>query len=102
MKSSEKQLREALQLIQAEYKFMLDDSAVTEITKPSWIRFGKWVYEQTQEALAASETTDLDRLVEALTKPAYEVVDEHGDVWWTMPKEIFDNIADEFGVGEGE
>ena len=50
---AEEKVREVLWAIQAGYKFMLDEGAVTELPKPTWKEWGRQVYEQTQDALSA-------------------------------------------------
>jgi len=59
--AEEERLREALWAIQAGYKFMMDDSAVTELPKPTWKEWGRQVYEQTQDALSAWDHVKIRR-----------------------------------------
>jgi hypothetical protein len=84
---SEKKLRDSL----AELVDMLD--------RAGYVSTQEWLdgEERARKALAEAGEPEMVRLLQRITKPAYEVVDEHGQVWWTMPKEVLDRIFAEFG-----
>jgi len=53
---------------------------------------------QLKKALAeAGSKTEIERLLEKITNPVYEVIDEHGEIWWTMPKKVLFGIFAGFG-----
>ena len=54
--------------------------------------------EAEEQALAeAGSKTEIERLLEKITNPVYEVIDEHGEIWWTMPREVLFGIFAGFG-----
>lgn len=98
--SSEKRLRESLEgmleLYDSERQFRATQSDID-----SWIEFCEETKAKAKQALAASEHTDLERLVERLDELASVDMPFKVDHKSVLAG-ILMHIAEEFGVGEGE
>ena len=91
MKSSEERLRKALELLNGDLR-----------TCPKcrqWVPLHGHAYGCiVRQALAASETADLDRLAEWLKRRSHDVAHMRD---WAGYEKVLEHIADTFGVGEG-
>ena len=88
---AEEKLRDALEQIESYADVQAEQRL---IGRGAW----EWVAFRAQQALAESGSkTEIERLLEKITNPVYEVIDEHGEIWWTMPKKVLFGIFAGFG-----